>query len=552
MTGPACIAASVARRPPVARRAALVLACAVALAGRAEPAEPSRPPGTGSVRYVTAGRAYLDVGAAEGLSAGQELVLRRGGADAGRCRVEELALHHATCRGAAARPGDLFAYAPAPAPPAPRLLPAPPAPEELARRRAAVADAPLPLVEHRAPPGERRPGEAARRRGVEVALSHGSFLASSAGSSAVEGVDVALRALELGGGLLLDVEARAEHWPARATPRFRPDDDTRLNVWQAQLTAPAGRAVTLAAGRILPREIPGSTIFDGASATLRLGRAEVGLFGGAVPEPDTLAPTTSRAVGGAFWSVERRPSPGATLRHEARLAAVRSPELGTRLEATLAGRAYLPAVDASAEAQLGFGGVEAPGRLDAARADLAFRPARGVSLRGSFRHAGLEWPQPFEPPAFAGRTRAADLWAGWDVAPVLRLALVGGLARDLVTDLDRRWIGPEIGLPRLLGARGGLTVGYAEEEGWLAGRTAWAQLVARPFDRLRLVVRGSWAHDESLGVDRDEAGLYASAAVGLSHGLGLRLSGLGRTTVSGEGGSTPMGGTVLVTLHGSL
>lgn len=541
------------------RAGSTLLALVLALSARAEPSPPPsqaplRPRGAGSVRYVTAGRAYLDVGAAEGLSPGAELTLRRGGAEIGRCRVDELALHHATCRGAAARSGDVFAYAPSPEPPAPRLLEAPPAAEELARLRAAVLAAPLPLVEYRAPPGEERRAAPAARRRVDVALTHGSFLATTAGASAVEGVDVALRAVELGAGLLVDLEARAEHWPRRATRRFRPEDDTRLHVWQAQLTAPLGRAVTLAAGRILPRDVPGATVFDGASATARLGPAELGLFGGAVPEPDTLAPTTSRAAGGAFWSVERRPYAGAALRHEGRLAAVRSPELGTRVEATLAGRAYLRSVDASLEGQLGFGGVEAPGRLDAARAEVAFRPARGLSFRASLRHAGLEWPQPFEPPAFPGRTRAADLFAGWDVAPALRLALVGGLARDLASDLDRRWIGPELALPRLLGGRGGLTVGYAEEDGWLDGRTAFAQLVARPLDGLRLVARGSWAHEAGLGTDRDEVGVFASAVVRLSRRLELRLSGLGRASVSGGegGGGTPMGGTLLVTVHGAL
>jgi len=151
----------------------------------------------------------------------------------------------------------------------------------------------------------------------------------------------------VGAGVTLDVDLRAERWLPDPNPRFRPNDASRLYVWRAQLTAPI-RSATVAAGRVLPVGIPGATLFDGASAALRLGRGEVGVFGGLVPEPDTTAPTTDRATGGAFWSVEKPLSKGAFLRHDGRLAVVQSPELGTRGEGTLAAGLFSRAVIQSA------------------------------------------------------------------------------------------------------------------------------------------------------------------------------------------------------------
>jgi hypothetical protein len=186
--------------------------------------------------------------------------------------------------------------------------------------------------------------------------------------------------------------------------------------------------------------------------------------------------------------------------------------------------------------------------------DVAARPTRTVSLGASYRHAGLEWPEAPEPALFPGRSDAADAWAAVELGSFLRLGATGGLSRDAESDLDRAWVGPELGIPRLFGRRGGLAVGYLEEGGWLAGRSAYAQLVARPWDPLRVLARASWSHAKTLGADRDELGLVASAAAELGRNFGLRLSALGRLPirVDGEGGgSTPWGVTGSAALYAS-
>lgn len=545
------------RRP--ARGAPSAPAPAATAAPPAETSAPARradrPRGTGQVTYATAARAYLDAGAEDGLAPGAVIELRRNGGPAGRCTVESLAPHHAACAGTGLRAGDAFRFDAAAAPPAARPLPPPPGEAELQRRLALVSAAPVPLVVFEAAPGAAS-APVPRSRTAEVGASYQAWTASSAGTADRAAVDVALRDAELAPWLTLQVDARAERWLRRDAPRFRPEDDTQLYLWQAQLDATPGSALRLSAGRVLPWAIPGATVFDGglaaARGTLLGARAEGGVFGGTVPEPDTTAPTSRRATGGAYWILDGALGRRASWRQEGRIALVRTPELGTRAEGSLTGRVFLRRLDLSGEAHVGGGGNGGGGaELDGARVDATLRPIDGLLVGGSFRHRGLAWPQALDPAAFPGRSRAADGFVSYDPVRWLRVGGTAGLSRDLSSGLDRRWVGPELGLPRLLGASGGLTVGYLEESGWLDGRSAYAQLLWRPWQALRLVGRASWSHDAALGADRDELGLFASASADLGRHLGLRISLAGRGAFdpdAEDGGSLPYGLTGFATI----
>jgi hypothetical protein len=93
-----------------------------------------------------------------------------------------------------------------------------------------------------------------------------------------------------------------------------------------------------------------------------------------------------------------------------------------------------------------------------------------------------------------------------------------------------------------------LSLGYLEERGWLTGRSAYAQMVARPIAPLRFLVRGSWARGDTLGIDRDEIGVYASGSADLTRLLALRLSLHGRTTLGDGEGGAPHGLTGFATV----
>lgn len=526
-----------------------LLALALAAAPPASPLDGPQPgfarlPGVGRVVQVTGARAYLDAGSEDGLAVGQALPLWRGDAQVGRCTVEAVAPGHATCTGPGLRAGDAFKLSPPPpGGPRPTVLPAPPSDDELARRAAALASVPVALVDYKAEPS--RPGQpllqAARSVVAEVSLTHASWGSTGSGPLHVERAEASVHGAAFGPGLSLDLDLRAERWLTGATPAFRATEETRLSVWQAQVGwQPEGRTFSLLAGRILPWTIPGGTVMDGAMLTLRRGGLEGGIFGGVVPEPDTLNPGTRRGTGGAFWAWERRLRRDLVVRQEGRLAWVRSPELGNRVELEAGASAHAGAVlDLYGSARFGAGGTgQAPGLLDGARVEVGLRPVQRLALSAGFEYGGLAVPLAITPPALGSRTRRADASGFWDLG-LLRVGGSAGFSRDQASGLDRSWVGPEVQVPRFLTSRLSLSAGYLEEIGWLRGRSAFLQAVAKPWDRLRLIGRASWNHEASLGMDRDEVGLYLSAAVELSRRFGLRLSALGRAAfnLDAEGGT---------------
>ncbi|MBK9519505.1 MAG: hypothetical protein IPO09_19660 [Anaeromyxobacter sp.] len=513
-----------------------------------ETAQPARPrvPGVGRVLQVTGARAYLDAGADEGLAPGQVVALWRGEEEIGRCTVEAVGPGGATCSGGQARAGDAFKLAPVAAPTVKVVtLPALPTETELARRGAVVAAAPVAAVEFKAAPKGAPKMAAPRGTVAEVALGDALWTSSGSDSWDVARLDASVHGAAVG-PLTLDLDLRAEQWLARGPATFRPQDDTRLYVWQAQLAwARPGGGLSLAAGRILPWTVPGATVMDGALMGVRREGWEAGLFGGLVPEPDTLNPSADRATAGGFWSLERRLGRVVVLRHEGRLAWVRSPELGDRAELEAGAALHAgPLLDLYASARLATGGlVEATGALDAARVELLLRPFTGLSLSGGFDYGGLAVPWLVAPPAFGSRNRRADLTAFYDLG-VVRVGLAAGTSRDEAASLERTWVGPEVQLPQLFTPRLSLAAGYLEELGWLHGRSAWVQGVLRPRDALRLISRLSWSHEQALGLQREEVGLSLSAAAELTRHVGVRLSLLGRTgfdATGGEGQALPLG-----------
>ncbi|HEY6101271.1 MAG TPA: hypothetical protein VIW03_17675, partial [Anaeromyxobacter sp.] len=217
-------------------------------------------------------------------------------------------------------------------------------------------------------------------------------------------------------------------------------------------------------------------------------------------------------------------------RQDARAALVTSPELGKRFEGQL--RSYLllgRRVNASGDLRVGVGGkYRAQGSIDAADVDLSGRPLPRLALSASFRYWGLRVPDAPAPALFPGHERRADLAAGLDLGGVV-VSATGGFSRDLSSDLERRFAGPELAFARLFGARGGMTLGYVEERGWIDGRSAYAQAVLRAGPRVRLTTRLYYASDTRQGADGDhEVGAFASASADLASSLSIRASVLAR------------------------
>jgi hypothetical protein len=512
----------------------------------------SRLKGAGSVAYVAAGRAYLDAGARDGLVAGQVLRLERRGRVAGTCTVEAVADTFASCLAEDVRAGDGFALEAAAEAPAAKTLARPLTPEETARRLAAVQALPLPRVDFTGTPAASWGGGSGRR--IEVSLVQASWFASDSRSLHQEHLDVAVRGADLGGGLRLFLDLSAQYRSAASdTERFRPGQSAFLHLWEAQVAARGpSRSLTFAIGRVLPWHVPGSTPFDGAQVGWQGRGVEVGVFGGLVPLPATTDPDTQRATGGAYWTLEL-PAGDNLFRHEARVAVVRSPELGTRIEAEAVGQAWLwKRLDLSADARFGFAGLQtAPTSLDQARVQLGGRLGDRLGVSASYRYVGLLVPDAAAPALFAAPGHHGDASVSFDPTSALTVRALGGLSRDTASGLDRSWVGPEIAAPRLFGRRGGVSGGYLEEFGWLKGRSAYLQANAELGERLRLLGRVSWFSEARPPLSADNTvGALASLSYDLLSWLRFRISGLGRMGLDSGGASNPYGASILAGLDG--
>jgi hypothetical protein len=536
-----------------ARRPAPVLAAAAAAALAFPPGAPAAPRRTGGrVEYVTARRLYLDAGTRDGLEPGAMLQLNRGDKPASTCRIETVSDSHATCVGTG-RPGDTFALslsAPLAMPDVERAA-QPLSDAEVARRRRLLDAAPHEKVDYQGPPAF-----SVLSGKSEVRLAYATWAEQNVGPWHQERVDVAIRGMPVGGGFALYADLSARRWSQRSgTIVARPDDLTQLYVWEAELARrPAQGGLALAFGRVRPWSAPGSTIIDGGQAGWRThGNVELGIFGGGVPDPATLAPSFERHTVGAYLAFQSTGDASSVvryLRQETRFAYSNSPELGKRIEAEALAQVSLGrTLDLGAQARVARGDSESPDFLDGASVDLGFRPLERLSVLGGFRYQGLSVPERDGPGSAlsGGAARHADLTASWEVDPRLTVSAVSGLVKDLTTGMSRRFAGPEIGLPRLLGDVGGLSLGFVAEDGWSGGHSAWVQLLTHRPRGLQVLLRVSWFQTKSLGpYIEDELGAYASISAQLGPSVALRISALGRA------GGTPAPGVRPFAQNGSL
>lgn len=500
-------------------------------------------PRVGSVLYATTTRLYLDAGSREGLSAGQVIRFQR----AGSCRVEQVSETRATCFGSG-RVGDTFAL-PEPPPPRPVVrLPTPTSPAVLEQRRSVLASASYTLVDYQEAAGGA--GVEAQRGSIDGGIRHTTWWVSGGrGAWNQERADVGIRGASLGAGFTLDLDLSARRWSRRSDPiSFRPDDPTQLYVWEASISRRNGDGgPAFSIGRVRPYRVPGQVILDGAQAGWRLeGGSEAGVFGGAVPNSVTLAPSLDHGTFGGYWIGQRVFEPDSTirfLRHETRIAFVNTDDLGKRLEGEALVEARITRrLDAALNVRVGAGAAHGLGsldsiRLDAIRVDATARPIDSLSLSGSYRHEGGSVPELDGPGhlLLGGEARHADLSAAWEAMETLRISVLSGYSTDLVTQKTRRWIGPEVALPKLFGDRGGVSVGYTEEDGWVPGRSAWFQILARSQGVLQVLARLSWFRTSDLApAGLDELGVSTSIQAQLGAHAALRLSTMARTVLNGQ------------------
>jgi hypothetical protein len=509
------------------------------------------------VRSVARGKAYVDGGTREGLAVGAVLQLQRRGSPAGQCTVEVVTERNAVCAGTGVRVGDTVTVNPSAAGSLPAVLPPRPAPEEQARRLASVEQATLPLVDFKS---TRVVEVQDRLRRVAVGLASFGYFTSDAGGLFQEQVYASAHGVEVfrGGRLDLDLTAVART-PVSDTERFEPGRVSVIWVREASLTwAEPGSPWRIAAGRVLPWLMPGGNTFDGAQAGWRPREGtELGVFGGGVPDLMTTAPGFDRATGGGYWAVDGQVG-GSVLRNEGRLALVRLPGSRSRVELETAGQAWVGrrlSVDGMVRA--GFGDYAAPGKIDSGRVDASYASPNVWSASAGYHYENSLVPQAAAPALYPGRSREVAGSFSFDRMGWLLVRANASHFLDLgmvpfSPHQTRTWGGPEVVAPRLFGARGGMSIGYSEQLGTWAGRSAWVQGDLTLGRVSRLMARAAWMMDarpSPLAADQT-VGLTVASVNDLAPWLRLRLSGMGRYGIppSGEAQSD-WGATFLAALE---
>lgn len=512
--------------PPAAAPAASPPAAAPAAAPKtAKPLKPA----SGVVTYVTQTDAFVNVGKKQGLAAGQKLTMMRRGRKVGACEVIEVSDRRAICRGDRVDRGDRFTFMPdvsvMPAAKPQELQPKPrppmPTAEELAARRASVLAVPVPQVVF-----ER--SEAVTTRATASLMLREQVWAISTvpdGTFARTSIDAAARA-SLGLGFLPTAYGAAAlrvtgDLLAPPDQRFRPGELVELYVWGASVGTSDGPVIT-EIGRFYPQKAPGLSLLDGAQLGVRfLGETtEVGVYAGAIPDVVTTLPTPDRLAAGAYMGADIAAGDDVLILPRARLGVMSTPDfaiLRGEVEA-LTQLLWRDVLSLGGSLRAGVGGTaQVVPSLDAGRADVALLAVPGLTLTANYRYLAplaVDYDLISKVTPVGGAHHGAAS-AAYRLFSFLSLGATAGAGYDLVSEALRGYAGPEIGLPELFGAWGGMDLGYLEELGSWPGRSGWVGAQLRPVSILRIGTRVSYFETEAQGDNVRETAmmLYVDAPV---------------------------------------
>jgi len=550
-----------------ARKLVVAIAlCAVAAPTGSASASGSAPR-SASVTFVTRGRIYLDVGREDGVELGMAVDIFRKRRKITVCKLDGVADHRSTCPDPthAVRANDRVRLE--------RTT------HVAATRTSSIgpqigATAPVRLdgfafekVEHARTSAFG--GGRAIRGGASLSYAFSARDGSSAAYNAAE-VEAWVSHLPLAIGPLegsLHVRARARPTRSKDT-RFRVDVPAELYVLDASIGArPREGGYSFAVGRVGSYRVLGLRIFDGGVAGLRLAddEVELGGFAGLLPDAISLAPSTARYSGGAYWRA-RHALGSTTLSHEGRLALLGARDSPTIIDAEVSAVIDVPSIitlhgGGRVGVLTGDGGGA---HLVSVTVDAMSEPLpRHLELRASFR----ERRQTSLPDYDLDAASLSGTWAPQDTRHVFAEANLGDAGSWMVAirggfgevfgaeRVQRAFAGPELSLPALFGTGGGLLVGYQESFGWSSGRSVYLQSTVTPSERVRVQARVSayFDHDDLADAWRQELGVYLRGAFALTDWLDVRLLTIAHATLFDPFGAAISPGFVAQgTLTGSL
>ena len=558
------------------RAAALLVATLVIGVAPAE----AREGGRCRVRYVTGKRAYLEVGRQDGIQLQDKVPLLRNGRSAGSCAVDSVADHSSTCISDRAAVGDqcrLQHAAPPPlATPSSGAEVQPPVARtasEQAKIDVAIAQTPVDKVVF-----QTSASAVGRPRPLFVgSAGHTAWVTFDGSHYQQERIDLQLRGVSLRfGGFRAYASLTAIVASVRPpTQRFRPNDIAQVYVWQTEFSSREhGRPFAFAIGRIWPRFAPGLSVLDGAQVGWRKrdGSAEVGVFGGTLPDASTLYPSYQRWLAGLYFGHVWNPRGAGPLRmvlQDGRINVRQTDKAGLQLETEMSllfsfGKRFDFAT--AARATLGAGRWSNP-ELEAIRAHFNVRPVERLRIGGSFRYLG-ERATDYDGlgTMFSqGRQYYGTLDATGDVTSWLGLTLSAQVQHDDASGNGRQSLLGELSFRKLPRRGGVVAIGYQESFGWLRGHQAYVQYSNAEHDRFRLMLRAGYAEDLAIpgAAWHREVSANVFGEVRLVRWLALRASCLARIVVAspttsgeegedGERGGVPGGIVARVDLIGSI
>lgn len=504
-----------------------------------------------SIAHTSKAHLFFSAGSAKGLAVGTAVGLYRRGRKVGGCTIDVAAAGNARCEYAETTTMDVACYQ--------RGAPAVEAKPEWQAgpgRGEATATAQADFVTSLARQGvprvvdEGTPVTGLLSVRADAALQHVSFtrVQGPSGTTHRQQIYASARNIDLGffdtrASIDLSVVAYLDR-PEQV--RFRPENSALLYVHETSVSRRAvDGGLVVGAGRLRPRYAPGIAYLDGAQVGFRFSeRLELGVLAGGLPDLVRLKPSLSRWMAGAYgrWFLART-----KLRWDlnGRLGMVRGETGGTQGEAeayTRLGWGRGLALSTAARAYAGSAGfvlASLRGRVDVqAGADWH------LSLAGRFRE---DTPDPYAAGLATVGARHARASVGWKGLKWLTVSMTAGYGELFQDDLTRVVVGPQLGMPRLLGTLGGVWFGYQEALGWLPGHRAWAQVKLHPHRSLRIWVRSSYREDhQEAGVLR-ELGGFVQADWRLSSLFRVRgslLSRLGLSDLGSQGSGAGFVGRV--------
>ncbi len=530
------------------------------------------------VRYATSQRAYFTIGASEGVAVGDELALMRHGKAFARCKIDVLAQSSASCRMTEATTGDECRAARGatsgarPKAKPPMQSDVAPSPTEAAAVEGALRDTPNEKIVYKAASVSAARGQTL----FSASVGHSAYVTFDGRHYEQERIDLALHGVSLRfGGFRAWASLTAIIASVRPTEqRFRPNDIAQVYVWQTEFSSrEVGRPFAFAIGRIWPHHTPGLPMLDGMQVGWRKkdGSAEVGVFGGTVPDPTTIYPTYRRWLAGFYFGHTAQGPAGSPLRlvlHEGRIDVRQTDKNGLQLETEMAlqfnfGRKLQLAT--SARATIGADSWTAP-QFEAGRVSLSSQPIDRLRITAAFRYLGkraINYDGLGE--GFTlGRQYVGSVDVQGDLTRWLTLTVGGLVQHEEESGNGRQSLLGELnfhGLPRRGGA---VALGYQEAFGWMRGHAAYVQYSNSSLERLRLLARVTYAEDLTMtaGAWHREVSAWVQSDVRIVRWLSLRMSALARVVVasptdageSEDGPRNTTGGGVVVRadLVGSL